>query len=458
MNNKSRIFTLLLVSMLLLTAVLSACSKKESAPSSSPTESESVSPSPTASETPAATPEPTPSPEPVELTVFGSIPEDAFDARIASWVKGKYPDFNLTYHCSCILNIPDLKEKSGITPDIHYGASEADLRVLLGFNLQTDLTDLINAGNVDLSRFDPSAIQTAKNYSDGKIYGLQETGNPIVLFYNKDIFDKFKVDYPKDGMTWDELYDLAKKVTGKKDGVAYRGLSNFFSFTLQNNEFSLPIIDAATGKAAVNNESWKRIFDNYARFYKIPGNSVGFEAGNPGLELNKFYEQKNIAMLISLSSSINREGFDALNWDMVAAPTFADNNGVGYQDHPQMIYITETTKNKEAALKAVNELLSDEAQLAAAKQGRSTTLLNEDVRKAYGEDVEKLKGKHTAAIYYNKFAPKPAIHPLITLNATAILAAEFDKVIAGQLDSAAALKSAEVELNKAIEMELATKK
>jgi len=163
-------------------------------------------------------------------------------------------------------------------------------------------------------------------------------------------------------------------------------------------------------------------------------------------------------MVLSLSTSYKRPGFDQLNWDMVAAPTFADNDGVGYQSLPTMIYVTDTATNKEAALQAVGELLSDEAQLAAAKEGRPTHLLNEEVRKAFGADVPLLQGKNTAAVYYNKFAPTPAIHPTLTLNYASILTVEFEKVIRGELDSAAALKSAETELDKAVEMELANKK
>ncbi|RED87532.1 ABC transporter substrate-binding protein [Cohnella phaseoli] len=453
---KSRFFSALFASMMLLTVVLSACSKNEAAQPSSPPPSESASPSASPSPSPSESPSPSPEPEPVELSVFGSIPEDAFATQINQWVTAKYPDYKLNYLCSCILNMPDLKAQKDITPDILYGAAEGDLRVLLGGNLQTDLTGLVDSGIVDLNRFDPASIATAKNFSGGKLYGLPESSNPIALFYNKDVFDKFNAPYPTDGMTWDQLYDLAKQVTGKKDGVNYRGISMFYRFALLGNELSLPIIDAETGKAAVNNDGWKRIFENLSRFYKIPGNLEGYERDS-GLELNKFYEQKNIAMVLSLSSSYKRPGFEALNWDMVAAPTFADNNGVGFQSLPTMIYITDTAANKEAALQAVNELLSDEAQLAAAKEGRPTHLLNEQVRQAFGADVPLLQGKNAKAIYYNKFAPSPAVHPTLTLNAPSILAFEFEKVILGELSVQEALVSAESELNKAVEMELANK-
>ena len=458
MIHKSRVFSALIASMLLLTVILSACSKNETAPSSSPPASESASSSPSASPSPSSseTPSPEPEPEPVELSVFGSIPEDAFESQINQWVTAKHPNITLNYLCSCILNMPDLKAQKDITPDILFGAAEGDLRVLLGSNLQTDLTALADSGIVDLNRFDPASIATAKNFSGGKLYGLPESSNPMVLFYNKDVFDKFNVPYPTDGMTWDQLYELAKQVTGTKDGVKYRGISMFYRFALLSNEFSLPIIDAESGKAVVNNDGWKRIFDNLSRFYKIPGNQEGYERDS-GLELNKFYEQKNIAMVLSLSSSYKRPGFEALNWDMVAAPTFEDNNGIGFQSLPTMIYVTDTAANKEAALQAVNELLSDEAQLAASKEGKPTHLLNEEVRKAFGANVPLLEGKNVSAIYYNKFAPSPAIHPTLTLNAPSILAYEFEKVILGELSVEDALKSAEAELDKAVEMELASK-
>ncbi|MFC4600056.1 extracellular solute-binding protein [Cohnella hongkongensis] len=454
MVHKSRIVAALAATLLLLTAALSACSRNEAATSSSPAATESASPS--ATPTPSPSESPSPEPEPVELSVFGSIPEEAFDPQINNWVTAKYPHFKLTYYCSCILNIPDLKAQKNVTPDIHYGAAEGDLRVLLADNLQTDLTPLVDSGIVDLSRFDPFSIETARNYSGGKLYGLPESSNPMVLFYNKDVFDKFNAPYPTDGMTWDQLYELARQVTGTKDGVHYRGISMFYRFALLSNEFSLPIIDAETGKAAVQNEGWKRIFENLSRFYQIPGNMEGYERDS-GLELNKFYEQKNIAMVLSLSSSYKRPGFEQLNWDMVAAPTFEDNGGVGFQSLPTMIYITDTAANKEAALQAVNELLSDEAQLAAAKEGRPTPLLNAEIRKAFGAEVPLLQGKNAAAIYYNSFAPTPAIHPTLTLNAPSLLAYEFEKVILGELSVEEALQSAETELNKAIEMELANK-
>lgn len=49
--------------------------------------------------------------------------------------------------------------------------------------------------------------------------------NIPALFYNKDIFDKFGVAYPKNGMIYEETLDLdlARRVTRSDGGVQYLG-------------------------------------------------------------------------------------------------------------------------------------------------------------------------------------------------------------------------------------------
>ncbi|WP_248924420.1 hypothetical protein [Paenibacillus hamazuiensis] len=70
------------------------------------------------------------------------------------------------------------------------------------------------------------------------------------------------VPYPKDGMTWDEVYDLAKKMTRTDEAI--RGFSSFISAVLRDNQLSVPYIDAKADKMA-DSEQWKKIFANLAR-------------------------------------------------------------------------------------------------------------------------------------------------------------------------------------------------
>ncbi|GHH99549.1 ABC transporter substrate-binding protein [Neobacillus kokaensis] len=53
------------------------------------------------------------------------------------------------------------------------------------------------------------------NYSslNGKIYGMPAGFTTRVVYYNKDLFDKAKIPYPKDGWTWDDFKQITKKLS-----------------------------------------------------------------------------------------------------------------------------------------------------------------------------------------------------------------------------------------------------
>ncbi len=46
-----------------------------------------------------------------------------------------------------------------------------------------------------------------------EIHGIWKGGQSAYLFYNKDVFDAAGVDYPKQGINWDEFYELCGQLT-----------------------------------------------------------------------------------------------------------------------------------------------------------------------------------------------------------------------------------------------------
>ncbi|MDB5084275.1 MAG: extracellular solute-binding protein family 1, partial [Bacilli bacterium] len=119
----------------------------------------------------------------------------------------------------------------------------------LSLGLQYDMTDLVKKHNFDLSRFEQSPIQGIQQL--GGLYGIPITLSPLVLYYNKDIFDKFGVAYPKNGMTWDQISELAKKFDQNVDGVQYVGFVTDVDHPWNSNQLSLPYVDPKTGNASV---------------------------------------------------------------------------------------------------------------------------------------------------------------------------------------------------------------
>lgn len=394
--------------------------------------------------------------EAAELTIYASsssFTEDIFKSRVEQYVRSKFPNYKLNYIKPGSMTVPDMIATKNV-PDIFLFALPEMQKNLMPNGLQYDLTELISKYKVDLSRFEPGLIQTFRDVSgDGKLFGLPESTNPHVMFYNKDIYDKFGVPYPKNGMTWDEAYEMSRRLTKIDDGVQYRGITMFFRTMLTNNAESLPIIDAKTGRASVNMAQWKTIFDNAKRFYEVNGMMTGYKSGDGAAELTAFYTNKNIAAVISPLSAYTREGMKDINWDMVSVPVTSAQQNIGLQVEPRALFISNTSKSKEQAFQVLLHILSDEVELANSKSGKTTSLQNDAIAKAFGNDLELLKGKNTSAVFHNKVAPSPQASELVT-NGANMLSKEFDAVIQGHKDVNTALRNAEETINKAIEEEL----
>jgi len=54
---------------------------------------------------------------------------------------------------------------------------------------------------------------------DGHIYAVPLDFTPMVMYYNKKLFDQAGVPYPRDGWTWDEFRETCRKMTIRKPGM-----------------------------------------------------------------------------------------------------------------------------------------------------------------------------------------------------------------------------------------------
>ncbi|HEY1342268.1 MAG TPA: extracellular solute-binding protein, partial [Bryobacteraceae bacterium] len=91
-----------------------------------------------------------------------------------------------------------------------YVAGYADRGALL------DISDRLAADSSPAAKLDdyyPAVLQTAQY--QGKTYGLPWISQPVVLYYNPDLFSAAGVNPPDDTWTWDTFKDAATKLTNK---------------------------------------------------------------------------------------------------------------------------------------------------------------------------------------------------------------------------------------------------
>lgn len=348
--------------------------------------------------------------EPVELVVYSHSgnTEQAFNSQYGDAIRAKYPHITLKYvRKTGSMTIIELLA-SGEQVDLYFDSIGNFSNILIRNKLEYDMTDLIKQKGVDLGAFDPKLIDAVREVSDGKLYGLPVFNNTLALFYNKDLFDRFGVAYPTDGMTWGAAVDVGRKMTRFEGQTQYLGLSVALKQFIRINPYSKPLVDPKTDRPTIRDEAWA---DLLQQAYAAPAMDDGYRTAMktaipPRRNLNQDHFLAMHVYLADLPTS-DEAHMKKMNWDMVAMPTFEKQPKVGAQPYPTFFSIPVTSKHREAAMDVIAYLVSEEYQTAMARKGIMPSLASGNIREQLGQETE-FKGKNLQAVYYNEFAaPAP---------------------------------------------------
>ncbi|MBD2868505.1 extracellular solute-binding protein [Paenibacillus sp. IB182493] len=391
-----------------------------------------------------------------ELFIFTAWPafyvdEAIFEQQVGQFVRKKFPDVNLKHIAwNDGTRYEDLIAK-GTIPDIVFDdIGRNTFRQIKKFKLEYDMSDLVKKYNFDTSRLNPSDLQHSLNTSDGKLYSLPFNTNDYVLIYNKDLFDKFGADYPKDGMTWNEAYELAKKLTRQEGDATYKGFQMNPVHYMRFNQLSEPALDPNEDKSAMLSDNWLKILDNIRRFYEIPGNQL--------VKTNDFVKG-NIAMIVDTMENAFRivnENKD-IHFDISSIPVFPEAPTAKFQPSTNGMFITQQSDNKDLAFEVIAYLLSPEVQTELSKQGVLSPLKDPAVQQAFGTGIPEWNGKHFQSIFHLTGAMPPPRKPGLTyIYANIDLA--WKSIAEESKDNQTALRIANEAMDKAIQETIAIQK
>lgn len=206
----------------MLVGTLAGCGGSSNSGSESPAPSESSSAAEGTQEEAGGAQE-----EAGEAAISGEIHYAFWDSNQLPWVEKCIAEFNKVY--------PDIKVIPEVTPWAEYwtkleaaatGGSIADVFWMNGPNITKyakgdilmPIDDLIASAGLDKANY-PQGLVDLYNI-DGKQYALPKDFDTIGVWYNKKIFDDAGIPYPTDDWTWEEMADIAKKLT-KADGSIY---------------------------------------------------------------------------------------------------------------------------------------------------------------------------------------------------------------------------------------------
>ena len=161
----------------------------------------------------------------IRFLVFGDPPEiNAYRTLIKSFAKEE-PDIDVQ-----LVEASDREDLIARLSTSIAGGSPPDLflmnyRFYGQFSARGALEPLgpyvENSGTFDLEDFYPQAVDAFR--WDGEVTCLPQNISSLVLYFNRDLFDRYKVPPPRDGMVWTEFVAKAQQMTRDERGNMVRG-------------------------------------------------------------------------------------------------------------------------------------------------------------------------------------------------------------------------------------------
>ncbi len=124
-----------------------------------------------------------------------------------------HPDLNLALDYSNTgLQKIIVQSSSGVGPDVADCGTGVQLQTLADAGIAWDVTEAAVAGGFDTASNAWPAVREELSYQ-GRQFSYSCNVTVDIIVYNKNVFDRFGVPYPKGDMDWDEFVAVAKRVT-----------------------------------------------------------------------------------------------------------------------------------------------------------------------------------------------------------------------------------------------------
>ncbi|MGO4546616.1 ABC transporter substrate-binding protein [Paenibacillus sp. 2TAB23] len=282
-----------------------------------------------------------------------------------------------------------------------------------------DLDAVMEKEKYDTEGLIPGMLDYLRELGGGQLFGIAPNFYSQVMFYNKDLFDQYKITYPTDRMSWNEVIQLARQFPTEGDrkervyGLKMGYNEDLFELasTLASAD-GISYVNASKKEMTINTDSWKNAAQT--ALDAIGSNALYFESmDNEESNTSQTYEDYllrdpflsgRLALAIGDSHYINQikqaseneQVKDKIikNWDLVTVPVGQQNpdqsNMISFQN---LFAIRAESPNKETAWEFLHYITSDEYARVKSKSNNYNGL---PVRTKYISDTE---GRNYAAFY-----------------------------------------------------------
>ncbi|MBP1907124.1 multiple sugar transport system substrate-binding protein [Paenibacillus turicensis] len=134
----------------------------------------------------------------------------------------------------------------------------------------TELSSLSTRDKYNLEDFVPGLVDQLRELGGGELYGLTPSFSSKALFYNKDMFKKYGLAFPTDGMSWYDIIELAlqfptggekqQQVYGYSSGEIYESPMDLVTLIDKMSQTEgLSIVNTNQMQVTIDTEAWKKL-------------------------------------------------------------------------------------------------------------------------------------------------------------------------------------------------------
>lgn len=302
---------------------------------------------------------------------WGNTEEEKIANEAIARFNENNPDVEVKQTCVPVTSWSDFIQKwitmstSGEAPDVINIGLEA-VQMAVSNDLLMPLDEIVSEDQ-DFSKVkEEYAPVLLDGFSvDDNLYGLPNGTQTMVMYYNKTMFDEAGLEYPKDGWTWDEFYEDAKKLT-KSDGSVYGfGLSSsYFQLTPWWSTNNTALVDE-NQNPALNS---KKMVESVEFLDKLVKEKVTPDPISS--DVYTMFSSKQLAMVGAgrwvlntwQDAGLTNADFDCVQWPV--------NEKEGSVFGGAAWCISKNTENKELSIELLKSLVSEETLKAVAAGGQ----------------------------------------------------------------------------------------
>jgi len=211
---------------------------------------------------------------------------------------------------------------------------------------------------------------------------LPQNISSLVVYYNKDLFQKAGVALPKDGWKWDDMVAAAKKLTKDENGD---GKAEVYGLGIEASLIRLaPFVWSAGGDLVDNTESPKHFtletdeaqlaLERFLQLHVVDKVTPGEEEVEAEDDETRFQNGRMAMVLSSRRSTPTFRTIQKFDWDVAPLPQHAEQAGILHSD---AYCLTKASDNKDAAWSFMEFALGPEGAPIVAKSGRTVPSLKE---------------------------------------------------------------------------------